>query len=80
MEATHAIACLTHIQELILSGNRVLPHGAEMLAVALQGLTALDTRDKTIMRCEISIRAAAALAEERAARKRHMHVIQELGA
>lgn len=78
--ATHAIARLTRLRELNLAGNRILPYGVEMLAAALQELTSLETLDLTDTRGKIATRAAAALAEELAARMGRMRALQELRA
>lgn len=76
--AAHAIAQLTRLQELNLSGNRILPLGAELLASALRELSSLKLLDLTATRGDIEPEAAAELAEELASRMGNMHALQEL--
>lgn len=77
--AAAAIAGLTRLRELNLSGNRVLPQGAEMLGAAFLELSVLEVLDMTRTRALHADRnAEAALAEALASCMGHMHALQEL--
>lgn len=77
--AAIAIAALTQLRELNLSGNRILPQGADMLGAAFLELSALEVLDLTFTRDQhANAGKEAAISEALASCMGHMHSLREL--